>query len=971
MRGVMRRRISFLVLLAALAAAAGIARAVTGSDSNAVGPVTRVQPDGRQLNPPGVLTKLGNHPGGGALTTNGRFLWTLSSGRGRNDIRIVRVQAQTRRTCKTRRTGGKRRTVCHTRTIQPVGKLVQIIPMPGTDGGITMAADGKTAYVSGTPDSPHADQRAPAGVPGKEGDVVHVFRYNRTTGKATRAGVIPVPPPSGTATPQALAVQGAFAVGPPIPQNFPPTNTKPMSWPRDLAVTRDGKTLLAALNLADRAAIVDTKTKDARYVKVGSYPYGAAITRDGKGLVSNESDGTVSVLNLKDGTKVADIQVGAHLSHPEGIAADPKADRAFVAVANQDRVVEIDTKAMDVKRVLTLQRPEGVGSSPTQVSVDAKGCYLTVAQSGEDDVVVYALRSGCPKPKPAPKKGRTHSKTRGKQGKRKGHQTSALRGASAPATAAATPAAPKLLGRVPTAAYPVAAGITPDLQKLAWVSAKGLGVGPNPNGPIPLSKLDSDDHINSFGYLPSIVDGMSGVLSLPTRSRLRSLNARALAEIRPANYEAPPPGTPLVPPDAGGGKIQHVFYIVRENRTYDQVLGDDPRGNGDSKLTLFPASITPNAHALAKRFPLLDHVFANSEASIDGHFWTSAASVSDYVVKNWHQNYAGRDRPYDFGVYAVTWPAGRFIFDRAIADGVSFFNYGEAIAGDVPLTDKDRTPQENAEVQQKFSKSDLGSGVSGPLECYPNDASIGKDVINQQEAYDSSPPPGAPMGSESRFDCFKQHLQGQLATNSVPALNYIVLPSDHTQILSPGRRTPTAMVAENDYGLGQVVQEISSHPSLWAHSLILVVEDDSQDGADHLDAHRIPAFAISPYAKKGAVIHTRYDFASFIRTLEIPIGMHPMNVFDALATPMYDAFSSTPSNAAPYTAITPSIDMNARNPNTATNRRLMRGVNVSTLDQVTQKKMDELLWKAVHGVSSAAPAPGPNAVPEHGHTDGD
>ena len=341
------------------------------------------------------------------------------------------------------------------------------------------------------------------------------------------------------------------------------------------------------------------------------------------------------------------------------------------------------------------------------------------------------------------------------------------------------------------------------------------------------------------------------------------------------------------------------------------------------------------------------------------------------MVKNWHQNYAGRDRPYDFGVYAVTWPAGRFIFDRAIADNVSFFNYGEAIAGDVPLTDKDRTPQENAQVQQKFAKSDLGSGVSGPLECYPNDASIGKDVINQQEAYDSSPPPGAPMGSESRFDCFKQHLQAQIASNSVPALNYLVLPSDHTQILSPGRRTPKAMVAENDYALGQVVQEISSHASLWAHSLILVVEDDSQDGADHLDAHRIPAFAISPYAKQGAVVHTRYDFASVIRTLEIPIGMHPMNIFDALATPMYDVLSSTPSNSAPYTAITPSIDMNARNPNTATNRRLMRGVNVSSLDQVTQKKMDELLWKAIHGVSSKPPAPGPNAVPEHGHTDGD
>ena len=171
----------------------------------------------------------------------------------------------------------------------------------------------------------------------------------------------------------------------------------------------------------------------------------------------------------------------------------------------------------------------------------------------------------------------------------------------------------------------MAAGITPNLQTLAWVSAKGLGVGPNPNGPIPLSKLDSDDHINSFGYLPSIVDGISGVLRLPSRSRLHTLNARALAEIRPANYEAPPPGTPLVPPDAGGGKIQHVFYIVKENRTYDQVLGDVARGDGDPSYAIFGKRVTPNMHALVERFPLLDRLYADSEASIDGHYWTAAA----------------------------------------------------------------------------------------------------------------------------------------------------------------------------------------------------------------------------------------------------------------------------------------------------------------------------------------------------------
>src|SRR5205085_3870924 len=222
-------------------------------------------------------------------------------------------------------------------------------------------------------------QQVPADVPGKGGDVIHVFGFNTWTGKALRAGVIPVPPPSGS----------------PTPQNFPPTNTKKLSWPRDLAVTKDGKTLLAALNLADRAAIVDTKTKHVRYVKVGSYPYGAAITRDGRGLVSNEADGTVSVIDLGAGTRVKDIQVGAHLMHPEGIVADRRADRAYVAIAGEDRVAVIDTKTMTLWRQLNLRREPGIGTEPTQVSVDPYGCYLTSADSGEDALALFALRRPC------------------------------------------------------------------------------------------------------------------------------------------------------------------------------------------------------------------------------------------------------------------------------------------------------------------------------------------------------------------------------------------------------------------------------------------------------------------------------------------------------------------------------------------------------------------------------------------------
>ena len=310
-------------------------------------------------------------------------------------------------------------------------------------------------------------------------------------------------------------------------------------------------------------------------------------------------------------------------------------------------------------------------------------------------------------------------------------------------------------------------------------------------------------------------------------------------------------------------------------------------------------------------------------------------------------------RPYDFGVYAVTWPSQRFLFDRAEKDGVSYFNYGEAIAGTVPLNDKDRNAEETQEVARKTAKSDLGP----PEGCYPNDASAGgTDAITQAEVFDSSLPAGA-VG-ESRFECFRARLVGQMATGSVPAFNYLSLANDHTSGTSPGKRTPYAMVAENDYALGQIV-DLISHSSIWSKSLILVIEDDSQDGADHVDAHRIPALAISPYAKRGAVVHTRYDFLSFIRTLEIVTGMKPMNLFDALATPMYDAFSSNPDNGDAYGAIPPNVNLTERNTASTPAARLSQRMPLEQTDRTPQRYLDKILWQYVHGKGSKPPPPGP------------
>ncbi|MDQ1701198.1 MAG: hypothetical protein QOF57_450 [Frankiaceae bacterium] len=940
-----RHRLLTAVLVVVCGTAVGLAVAQVTTDTGRIGPDKRLLDNGRRLSPFGKRVTVGQFPTGGALTRNGRYYWTVSTGRGENDVRIVSVRS---------------------------GRVLQTLRLPGASGGIVMDPESDRAYVSGVHDSiKRAMQETPDGTPGKEGDILHDYTYNPRTGSAKEGGVIAVPPPSDA----------------PVPQDFPPTNTKKIAWPDRLAIAPDGKTLLVPLNLADAAAIVDVASKKVRYVKTGNYPYGAAILRDGKrGLVSNETPGTVSVIDLAKGEKIKDIQVGAHLSHPEAIAVDPKADRAYVAVSESDQVAVIDTKALTVERTLAVGREEGLGASPIDLTVSPDGGSLLVANAGTDDIAVFRLPGAPALPRTKAQRAAdavlaheasAAQRRAGKAGRGEAEEERAGRAAAVRASEDFA-----LVGRIPTAQYPADVEVAPAranpcgfrtakrrkstkkhklkyCAKVLYVSGKDLGTGPNPRGPQPNSKDDTDNDINATQYLPLLNVGAAGIGDFPTTGQLAALTKTANAQVVPINGQQAPEGTPLRP----DGPIKHVFYIVRENRSYDQILGDDPRGDGDPKLTLFGGDTTPKAHALAQRFPLLDHVYANSEASIDGHFWTSAARVSDYVNKNWFQNYAGRDRPYDFGVYSVTWPASGFLFDQAEKQGISYFNYGEAIAGTVPLADKDRTPEETQEVGRKFGKSDLGPADLGPgvvpQGCYPNDASIGEDAINGQPIFDGTTPTGASPQSASRTACFRNRFAAQVATDSVPAFNYLVLTNDHTQTLSAGKRTPRAMIADNDHGLGQIVETISKS-AIWKSSAIFVIEDDSQDGADHVDAHRIPAFVISPFAKQGAVVHNRYDFLSVIRSMELITGLKPLGLFDALATPMYDAFQPDPSNDAPFTAVEPKLDLLEKNPSGTRGARVAAGLPKG-LDQISQPDMDRLLWWSVHGNGASPPPPGPNA----------
>jgi DNA-binding beta-propeller fold protein YncE len=464
------------VLLLALLFVPSAASAATG----VIGPSRALLGNGRHLRPAGTRVPLGNFPTGGAVTPDGGFYWTVSTGRGRNDIRIVSVRS---------------------------AEVVQTLPLPGASGGIVMDPTRPLAYVSGVADSDaaHADQQQP-GLPGRQGDVIHVFSYD-SSGHATFERLISVPPPSDT----------------PPPQTFPPTSTTRVSWPDRLAISPDGSRLLVPLNLADRAAIVDLGSEAVRYVSTGSYPYGAAVTPDGQtGLVSNEASGTVSILDLAAGTKVADVDLG-HLTHPEAIVVGSRGTFAYVAVANADQVAVIDLRTLSQVDLLSTGRSSGDGTSPSALALTPDGERLLVTESGADELSEFNTASG------------------------------------------------SLIGRIPTSAYPTDVEVTPDGGTLLWMSGKGLGTGPNPNGPNPFETTDANT--NSFQYLPIITFGEAGILRFPSDRDVRYLTRVATAQLRPANAQTAPEGTPLRP----DGPIEHVFYIVKENRTYDQVLGDDGR----------------------------------------------------------------------------------------------------------------------------------------------------------------------------------------------------------------------------------------------------------------------------------------------------------------------------------------------------------------------------------------------------------
>jgi hypothetical protein len=378
---------------------------------------------------------------------------------------------------------------------------------------------------------------------------------------------------------------------------------------------------------------------------------------------------------------------------------------------------------------------------------------------------------------------------------------------------------------------------------------------------------------------------------------------------------------PLRPGDPS--PIKYCLYIIKENRTYDQILGDMTEGNGDASLCLFPERVTPNIHKIAREFVLLDSFYVESEVSADGHEWSMAAYATDFVEKMWPLSYGHNGSgkiPYPSeGNFPAAYPASGYLWDRAREAGVSYRSYGEFVSN---------SRGTNAPAKSKVK------GLQGHFDEWYQSFNLNYPDRNRAARF---------ISELKRFE----------SEGDMPRLQILRLPNDHTHGTTAGTLSPTALVGDNDVGLGMVVEAVS-HSKFWPQTAIFVVEDDAQNGPDHVDAHRTTAFVVSPYTKHGVVDSTMYSTTSMLRTMELILGLKPMTQFDAAARPMYNAFQPVP-DLRPYEALPANVDLEEKNQRHAWGGELK--LNFAREDAVDDLLLNEMVWRSVRGANNPMPAP--------------
>ncbi|MGA9365490.1 MAG: bifunctional YncE family protein/alkaline phosphatase family protein [Bacteroidota bacterium] len=637
-----------------------------------------------------------------------------------------------------------------------------------------------------------------------------------------------------------------------------------------LYVACRGDSSLRIVNLKKLEEATKKKPLDAS-------PYTCLASRDGQRVyISLWDRNQVAVYNIQSLSIEIHVDVGGH---PNDMALSSDGQRLFVANANGNTVSIVDVKKWKVTETIrTSLTPDApLGSTPNSVVATTDGKTLLVANADNNCLAVFDI---------------SH------------------------------PGKTKARGFIPVGWYPTGVRVNPISKKILVLNGKGLTSLPNPKGPNPTLRHPPKDE----QYIGRLLVGSLSVIDLPSARELADYSKKVYENcpyVRSASRKNPCPSPNPIPRKRGqASPIKHVFYVIKENRTYDQVFGDIPEGNGDSTLCLFPERITPNHHALAKQFVLLDNFYHDAEVSADGHNWVTAAYATDYVEKTWPTNYGGRGGEYDFqGENELSRPSSGYLWDLCRKRNVTYRDYGEfAVNG------KTETDSVKPEVD----------GLIGHIAPFFRSWDLDYSDVNRVKEW------------MKEFD--EAEREGKLE-----ALQIIWLPNDHTSGTRKGSLTPQAHLGQNDYALGLLVERIS-RSKFWKESAIFVVEDDAQNGPDHVDAHRTVALVISPYARHHFVDHTMYSTSSMLRTIELILGLPSMTQFDAAATPMCNSFTSS-YDLGSYTALPPKVDLDEKNVASAYGSDRSGELNFAEEDATPDIEFNEIIWKAIRGSTSEMPAP--------------
>jgi YVTN family beta-propeller protein len=643
-----------------------------------------------------------------------------------------------------------------------------------------------------------------------------------------------------------------------------------------LAISRDGQTLYVTRLFGMTVSSVDVASGQVlRTTSLPAEPYACLLSADGRYLfVSLWGAASVEVLDARTLNPVDLVVVG---EHPNAMVLTPDGTRLFVACANSAEVWVISTLAFVPLETISMNLyPDApLTSTPNSVALSPDGKKLLVALADNNAVAVVDV-------------------------------SNSVRSV--------------VEGFIPTGWYPTGAIYARDGRQIFVLSGKGLTSAPNP--------YNGDWERRLLGSIAVVPTPDRVTLSDLTRKVLSLTPYKETNRLAPENAPAVSP----IPRWVGDrSAIKYVFYVIRENRTYDQILGDLSQGNGDPKLTIFGKDVTPNAHGLAQTFLLFDNFYVNADVSYDGHAFSTAAYATDFVQKLWQTGYGSRGGPYlaegggffrnQFG--NISTPQLGYIWDYAKRENVSVRSYGEFV---------DNRRLANGELEAVESVPGLKGFISSRFPGWDLEITDNK-----------------------RVDVWLQEFNDFLRNNNLPRLSIIRLPNDHTVGTRPGAPTPRAMMADNDLAVGRLVDAISNSP-VWKESAIFILEDDAQSGPDHVDAHRSVLLIASAFAKRGIVDHTLYTTSGVLRTIELILGLPPMSHYDAAATPLYNAFDPTP-NLTPFRRLDARVPLDEKNLPSAPGASESLRMDFSEVDRTPEILLNEIVWRSVKGAASPMPPP--------------